>query len=176
MNKFQKIFLLCCLFSYVFSLKVTKIEPNTATLGEKVEFTLTVQDYDSTKSFMFYLANNDDSKIWLNQSSSSESSTTLKYSADIRLYYKEDLNNLTKTLFLDGEKTNLTVTIEKPKSLKLLEFYGGQFYSYGVSFFNFIVNLNELYKSDFSIKFGEYSITNCSSIENSINYINCYYL
>ena len=83
------------------------------TLGEeRVNFTLTVQDYDSTKSYRFYLANDGDkSKIDLYFSTSSGSSTTLKYTADIRLYDKEDLNNLTKTLFLDGENTNLAVTI-----------------------------------------------------------------
>ena len=176
MNKFQKIFLLCCLFSYVFSLKVTNIEPKTATLGESVDFNLTVQDYDSTKSYRFYLANDGDkSKIELYFSTSSGSSTTLKYTADIRLYDKEDLNNLKKTLFLDNENTNLAVTIEKPKSLKLLNFYSNQFYSYGVSKLEFLVNFNELYKSDFSIKFGEFSITNCSLEEDSIRYINCYY-
>ena len=46
MNKFQKIILLCCLFSYVFSLKVTNIEPKTVTLGDKVEFTLTIEVED----------------------------------------------------------------------------------------------------------------------------------
>ena len=57
MNKFQKIILLCCLFSYAFSMKITNIEPKTVTLGEEnVNFTLTVQDYDSTKSYSFYLA------------------------------------------------------------------------------------------------------------------------
>jgi hypothetical protein len=176
MNKFQKIILLCCLFSYAFSLKVTKIEPSTATLGERVEFTLIVQDYDPSKYYTFYLTNDgDDSKIDLSCPSSSESTTTLKCTADIRLKIRGDLNNLTKTLFLDDEKTNLTVTIEKPKSLKLLDFNGEQYYSYSVSRLEFNVNLNELYKSDFSIKFGEFSITNCSLEEDSIRYINCYY-
>ena len=176
MNKFQKIILLCCLFSYAFSLKVTKIEPSTATLGERVEFTLIVQDYDPSKYYTFYLTNDgDDSKIDLSCPSSSESTTTLKCTANIRLYEKEDLNNLTKTLFLDDEKTNLAVTIEKPKSLKLLNFYGGTKYSYGVSSISFIVNFNELYKSDFSIKLGEYSITNCSVDDYYLTYINCYY-
>ena len=143
MNKFQKIILLCCLFSYAFSLKVTNIEPSTVTLGEEnVNFTLTVQDYDSTKSYKFYLANDGDkSKIDLYFSTSSGSSTTLKYTADIRLYYKEDLNNLTKTLFLDNEITNLAVTIEKPKTLKLIDFEEQKFYSYGVSRLEFLVNL-----------------------------------
>ena len=137
MNKFQKIFLLCCLFSYVFSLKVTNIEPKTATLGESVEFTLTVQDYDSDNYYSFYLSNDgDDSRNEL--SCSSSTTTTLKCTAEIRLYYKEELNNPTKTLFLDGENTNLTVTIEKPKTLKLLEFYEGSYYSYGVSSFGFM--------------------------------------
>jgi hypothetical protein len=53
MNKFQIIFLLCCLFSYVFSLKVTNIEPKKATLGDSVEFTLTVQDLDQTQSYYY---------------------------------------------------------------------------------------------------------------------------
>ena len=176
MNKFQKIILLCCLFSYAFSLKVTNIEPKTVTLGEEnVNFTLTVQDYDSTKYYRFYLANDgDESKN--NLYCSSSTSTTLKCTAkNIRLYYKEDLNNLTKTLFLDNENTNLAVTIEKPKSLKLLDFYTDEIYSYGVSSFYFNVNLNELYKSDISIKFGDLPITNCSLDEDSISYINCYY-
>ena len=174
MNKFQKIFLLCCLFSYVFSLKVTNIEPKTVTLGESVEFNLTVQDYDSTKYNRFYLSNDgDESENGL--SCSSSTSTTLNCTAKIRLYDKEELNNPTKTLFLNHENTNLTVTIEKPKTLKLLYFYSRQFYSYGVSSFNFEVNLNELYKSDVSIKFDEYSITNCSVSSKSISYINCYY-
>ena len=114
------------------------------TLGEeRVNFTLTVQDYDSTKSYKFYLANDgDDSKFWFECPFLSESSTTLKCNADIRLYDKEDLNNLTKTLFLDEENTNLTVTIEKTKTLKILGFYGDQFYSYGVSRFYFEVNFN----------------------------------
>ena len=177
MNKFKKIILLCCLFSYAFSLKVTNIEPKTVTLGEeRVNFTLTVQDYDSTKSYKFYLANDGDkSKIDLYFSTSSGSSTTLKYTADIRLYDKEDLNNLKKTLFLDNENTNLAVTIEKPKTLKLFNFYTDEIYSYGVSSFYFNVNLNELYKSDISIKFGDLPITNCSLNEDSISYIICYY-
>ena len=84
MNKFQKIFLLCCLFSYVFSLKVTNIEPKKATLGDKVEFTLTVQDYDSDNYYSFYLSNDgDDSRNEL--SCSSSTTTTLKCTAEIRL-------------------------------------------------------------------------------------------
>ena len=79
MNKFQKIFLLCCLFSYAFSLKVTNIEPSTMTFGESDKFTLTVEDYDSTKYYYFYLSNDDEkSKFRLDCLSSSESSTTLK--------------------------------------------------------------------------------------------------
>ena len=174
MNKFQKIFLLCCLFSYVFSLKVTNIEPKTATLGKSVEFNLTVQDYDSTKYNRFYLSNDGD-ETRNDLSCSSSTSTTLKCTADIYFENKEDLNNLTKTLFLNHENTNLAVTIEKPINLKLLKFYEDSYYSYGVSSFEFRVNLNELYKSDFSIKFGDLSITNCSLDEDSIRYIYCYY-
>ena len=176
MNKIQKIILLYCLFSYAFSLKVTKIEPSTITFGESNEFTLTVEDYDSSKYYNFYLTNDgDESKFWLDCSSSSESSTTLKCTVEFEIENKKDLNNLTKTLFLDDEKTNLTVTFKKPESLKLLYFSSRTYYNYGVSSFSFEVNFNELYKSDFPIKFGEYSITNCSVEDYSLSYINCYY-
>ena len=174
MNKFQKIFLLCCLFSYAFSLKVTNIEPSTATIGERVDFTLTVEDYNSSESNSFYLTNDGDrSNFYL--SCLSESSTKLKCNSYIYIENKEDLNNLTKTLFLDNEITNLGVTFKKPESLELLSFYGGPYYSYGVSILEFWVNFNELYKSDFSIKFGELPITNCSLDEHSLRYMNCYY-
>jgi hypothetical protein len=147
------------------------------TLGDNVNFTLTVEDLDPTQSYYyFYLRNGfDDEGIRFSCLSSSESSTTLKCNVNIRLYNKVELNNLTKTLFLDGENTNLAVTIEKPKTLKLLKFDKESYYSYGISSFGFRVNLNELYKSDVSIKFDEYSITNCSVSSKSISYINCYY-
>ena len=64
MNKFQRTFILCCLFSYAFSLKVTKIEPTTVTYGENVDFTLIVQDYEPSKDYSFYLTNyGDDTKL-----------------------------------------------------------------------------------------------------------------
>jgi len=174
MNKFQKIFLLCCLFSYAFSLKVTNIEPSTATIGERVDFTLTVEDYNSSESNSFYLTNDGDrSNFYL--SCLSESSTKLKCNSYIYIENKEDLNNLTKTLFLDNEITNLGVTFKKPESLELLYFSSRTYYNYGVSSFSFEVNFNELYKSDFSIKFGELPITNCSLDEDSLRYMNCYY-
>ena len=172
MNKFQKIILF--LFSYVFSMKVTNIEPKTATIGERVEFTLTVEDYDSSQYYRLFLSNSRvDPEFWLD-CPFSESSTTLKCTTYLSIYDKEDLNNLTKTLFLNFENTNLTVTIEKPKSLKLLFFFTKPYYSFGISSFYFEVNFNELYNSDFSIKFGDLSITNCS-VSDSFSSINCYY-
>ena len=180
MNKFQKIILLCCLFSYAFSLKVTNIEPSTMTFGESNVFTLTVEDNDSTKyyqSHTFYLANDDKKEyFYMYCQSSSESSTTLKCYVYFDINNKtEALTNLTKTLFLDGEKTNLTVTFKIPESLELLSFSGGQYYSYGVSRLEFRVNFNELYKSGFSIKIGDFSITNCSVSNDSLSTIYCYF-
>ena len=189
MNKFQKIFFLFCLFFYVFSMKITNIEPKTVTLGDKVEFTLIIEvededyeifenyeDYDLANSHRFYLSNSiHESKINLYCSTSRNSSTTLNCTTYIYIDNKKDLKNLTKTLFLDNENTNLAVTIEKPNTLKLLEFYDDSYYSYGISSFGFQVNLNELYKSDFSIKFGDLSITNCSLDEEKIKYLYCYY-
>ena len=178
MNKFQKIFLLCFLFSYVFSVKILKIKPTTVNFGESVDFTLTVDYFDFSELYKInriYLSNEGDETT--NHFECFPSNyTIIDCTANIHLYEKEDLTNLTKTLFMDDENTNLVVKIQKPKSLKLLYFENEQyFYFYGVSSIKFYVNLNELYKPDFSIKFGKYSITNCSLDKESIFYLLCYY-
>jgi hypothetical protein len=56
MNKYLKIIFLTFLFSCVFSITFIKIEPNSVTLGDEVEFTLTVNDYDSEVLYV-YLSN-----------------------------------------------------------------------------------------------------------------------
>jgi hypothetical protein len=150
------------------------------TFGESNEFTLTVEDNDSTEyyqSHTFYLANDDKkSYFYLYCPTSNKSSTTLKCNVYFNTNNKtEALTNLTKTLFLDGEKTNLTVTFKIPESLELLGISGGQYYSYGVSRLEFRVNFNELYKSGFSIKIGDFSITNCSVSNDSLSSIYCYF-
>ena len=72
--------------------------------------------------------------------------------------------------------TKLTVTLEKPKTLKLLNFNDDdEFYSYGISYLEFKVNYNELYNSDVSIKLGDFSITNYKLEDGSIRKIICYY-
>ena len=47
MKKFQKIIIFSCLLSFIFSMVITDIEPKTVTVGEKVNFVLTVQNYNS---------------------------------------------------------------------------------------------------------------------------------
>ena len=59
MNKFQNLIFFSCLFSYIFSITVSKIEPSSVTFGEDATFILTVQDYDSSDNY-FYLKNAND--------------------------------------------------------------------------------------------------------------------
>ena len=176
MNKFQNLIFFNCLFSYIFSITVTNIEPSIVTFGGEVAFALTVQDYDSSDND-FYLENEyDDSYFKLYCSPLINSYNILNCSANIKIHHKEKLNYPIKTLYVNKIKTNLTVTIEKPKTLKLLNFNDyGHFYSYGISLLKFEVNYNELYNSDVSIKFDDYSISNCTLDEESILYIKCYY-
>ena len=108
----------------------------------------------------------------------------LTCNADLFLKNIEYLDNLTKTLYVgrknsktlyfERKSTNLIVTINKPKTLKLLGFDIGYYYSYGVSLFNFKVNFYELCNSSVSIKFGNISITKCEKIK-VFNHITCEY-
>ena len=177
MNKFQNLIFFSCLFSYIFSISVVKIEPSFVTFGEEVKFILTVQDYDSSVN-NFYLKNaNYESNINLYCSPSINNNNILNCNADININNKEELNYLIKNLYVNDIKTDLTVTIEKPKTLKLLGFdNNNEYYSYGISILDFTVNYNELYNSDVSIKFDDFSITNCTLDDESISYIKCYYV
>ena len=171
MIKFQKIFFIC-LFSYILSLTVTKIEPTTVTLGEEVTFTLTVEDYDSSSSIylgdIYY-------KNQIYMSCTSQSETSLTCSSMIYLLNQRYLNNLSKSLYVNGEKTDFTVSVNIPSSIKLINFEkNNYYYTYGVSSFRFEVNYNELYNSSVSIKFGDVSITKCEPELGSINFMNCY--
>ena len=176
MNKFQNLIFFSCLFSYIFSITVSKIEPSSVTFGEDATFILTVQDYDSSDNY-FYLKNaNDEDYIILDCSPLINTYDKLSCSADIKIYYKEELNFLIKTLYVNDIRTKLTVTLEKPKTLKLLNFNDDdEFYSYEISYLEFKVNYNELYNSDVSIKLGDLSITNCKLEDGSIRKIICYY-
>ena len=149
-------------FTYILSsnTKVTKIEPTSdLILGEEATFILTVQDYDSDD--YFYLGDElDNLQIYLDCDQKNDNQLTCD--ADLNLNDLENLKNLTKTLYVEGKSTNLTITINEPKTLKLLYFENREdIYSYGVSEFYFEVNFNELYNSSVSIKFGDISLTKC---------------
>ena len=158
-------------FIYILSTKVTKIESTSELiLGEKVTFILTVQEYDYNDAiclgdeiYICHIILEDCVQINDNI-----------LTCDAYLYLDLDLGGLTKTLYVKRISTNLTVTINKPKILKLLDFYNySDYYSYGVSEFNFDVNFNELYNSGVSIKFGDISLTKCE--KRNYYEINCKY-
>ena len=99
--------------------------------------------------------------------------TTFTCKADLTIYELEYIYNFTKTLFVNGVSTGLTVTINKPSTIKFFNFRSTiDIYSYGVSSFYIEVNYNELYNSSVSIKFGDISITNCEK-SKEYNDINC---
>lgn len=168
MNKIQKIIFFISL-SCIFSLKVTNIEPNTATLGEDVTFTLTVQDYDSSNYYDFTIGD-DFNKIYM---SCNRNDASVSCNARIQLN-KNSLNDLKKTLYVNGVSTGLTVTINKPTTLKLLDFYPTNVYSYGVTNFEFDVNDNDLYNSNVKIQIGDITLSKCEKDQN-YNEINCEY-
>ena len=53
MNQIKISIFFTYLFSYIFSIKINKIEPNIVTFDENIEFNLTVEDYDSSKNYNF---------------------------------------------------------------------------------------------------------------------------
>ena len=78
---------------------------------------------------------------------------------------------------MNGISTNLTITINLPSSLKILEFDNNinkSYYDYSFSNFYFRVNYNKLYNSNTSIKFGDISI-NCKISNDSIHNLYCFH-
>jgi len=171
MNKFRTILFFECLLSYILSVKITEINSTNAILGENATFILTVQDYNPDFLEIFSLRDEKGMEIYLNCKSTNN--TSLTCDANLKINNLKSINNLTKTLYVNEESTGLTVTINKPTTLKVLDFYFYyEIYSYGVSTFYLDLNYIELYNSSVSIKFGDISITNCEK-NKEYNYINC---
>lgn len=100
-----------------------------------------------------------------------KSDNNLSCNANFHLEYLEDLKNLTKILYVNGRTTNLTITINKPETLKLFDYFSDyEFYSYAANELHFEVNYIELYNSSVSIKLGDIPITKCdkSKIYNDL--------
>ena len=135
MYKILKITFFISLFSNIFSLtKIKKIEPTTVALGDNVNFTLTVEDYDSSDHFSLF--NFYYSIIDLECETKDDSS--LNCNADIIIYNTKYYDNSIIILFVNGQSTDLNVTIIPPSSVKLLNFYYNvNFYTYGINSFLF---------------------------------------
>ena len=172
MYKILKITFFISLFSNIFSLtKIKKIEPTTVALGDNVNFTLTVEDYDSSDHFSLF--NFYYSTIDLECETKDDSS--LNCNADIIIYNTKYYDNSIIILFVNGQSTDLNVTIIPPSSVKLLNFYYNvNFYTYGINSFYFEVNYNKIYNSTISIKIGDISLTNCEVDNESIHDLTCY--
>ena len=171
MNKYLKIIFLTFLFSCVFSITFIKIEPNSVTLGDEVEFTLTVNDYDSEVLYV-YLSNY--INLYLKKQNDglykSNNATTIQF------HNIKSLNNFTTNIYYKGNKTDLTVDIKIPTEIKLLYFSNNSiFYNYGISKLSFSLNYNKLYNTNVLIEFGNNIITNCTAEEYNIVNLICYY-
>ncbi len=172
MNKYLKIIFLTFLFSCVFSITFIKIEPNSVTLGDKVEFTLTVNDYDS-EVLNVYLSNY---RINLYLKKQNDGLYKSNNATTIQFYNIKSLNNFTTNIYYNGNKTDLTVDIKIPTEIKLLYFYNYDiFYNYGISKLSFSLNYNKLYNTNVLIEFGNNIITNCTVEEYNIVNLICYH-
>ena len=168
MNKFLKIAFFICV-SYIFSLKVTKIKPTTVSLGEYVSFILTDKDKDQNyRDFNFGLGDKRE-KIKLNCNKKSYSNENELTCSTYITFSKNSLYDLKKNLYINNIKTNLTVTIKMPSSLKLVKTEEIECYSYSICYFEFRVNYN---KFSVYLKLGDIVLDDC---ENSFYYIECYY-
>ena len=166
---------------------ITDIEPKTVTVGETVNFVLTVQNYNlQTEGFSL-----------ADQSftcSTYDPETNLLKCDDFTKNYlnKIDLYNLKKTLFVDGKPTNVSVTFKRPSVIKTFDYFyinddymtstsTSTIYTNQFTKFTFIVNDNELYNPNINVRFlinGEfdyYSIINCTIDAEEIHEIYCYY-
>ena len=116
MKIFLKIIFFVCFYSYIFSFKVTKIETPNATLGEDATFILTVEDYNLSNYYDFTLGDYYDNSLIL-MDCEPINDTSLKCDANLNINDLQNLKNLTKTLYINGNRTDLTVTINKPCKL-----------------------------------------------------------
>ena len=111
MKIFLKIIFFVYFYSYIFSFKVTKIETPNATLGEDATFILTVEDYNLSNYYDFTLGDYYDNSLIL-MDCEPTNDTSLKCDANLNINDLQNLKNLTKTLYINGEKTDLTVSID----------------------------------------------------------------
>ncbi len=177
MNRFLKIVFFNCFFSYIFSLTVTNIEPSSVILGEFVNFTLIVQDYDSSKNNYFYIHEKYEYDLIQLNCNHKLNDNLIKCSSFIIFSEIEYFTNPIKKLYVNDNDTGLTVTIIKPTNIKFLNFnFYENHYSYIINKFKFIVNYNDLYNSSISIKFGDISITDCRKNNETIDTLYCYYV
>ena len=170
----QKILLFICLFSYIFSeTTFTAIQPTSATLGETIDFNITVENYESSVDIK--IGENDWTYYFYMPYCNLEGTNNVICRTKITFNDKKQLNNLEKILYKNYAQTSLKININLPTSLKLVFFNEYKFYSYGLSKMVFETNYNQLYTSSTQIKIGNISITNCVIDQNSITNIECEY-
>ena len=169
----QKILLFICLFSYIFSeTTFTAIQPTSATLGETIDFNITVENYESSVDIK--IGENDWSYYFYMPYCNLEGTNNVICRTKITFNDKKQLNNLEKILYKNYAQTSLKININLPTSLKLVFFNEYKFYSYGLSKLVFETNYNKLlFSTSPSIKIGSISITNCAIDQNSITNIEC---
>ena len=158
MNKFLKLIFFNCFFLYIFSTTVTKIEPSSVILGENVTFTLTVQDYNLSKSVYFYIGEENEYEDIKLECDEEPIDNLLKCSSLITFSKIEYFSNLIKKLYVNNYDTCLTVTIIKPTNIKFLNFniyINNKNYNniYIFNIFKFKIYYNDLYYYNIFLNF-----------------------
>ena len=177
MSILKKFLILISLFLYIFSIKITKIEPSKLPIGNNqgIEITLTYEgEYESET---FYIG--DQVNMYLIAFySCSHSESTITCTCYTHLIDKENLDFPIKYLYVNDKPTDITVELVKPEAIKFIstvDSYGFTYYTYGNSRINLDFNLNTLFNSSIVVKHGDVQITNCEIDKTSINRVICYH-
>ena len=173
MKNLKKIIFFVVLFSFIFSITVTKIEPTNITIGDDLIFNLTVEDYDSSISHDFYF--NDFRNVETELNCTPTNSTILNCKIE-EILYTDFVNELEKILYINGIKTNLKVNFKIPRNLKLLDFDNNticNIFEKCLIFFkvNYII-----YNIRFEIYFQDVYMNHCFRSNTTLQYIECDYI
>lgn len=194
MINFRKIIFFNSLISFIFSIIVTKIEPTTLVLEKNVNFNLTIENDDTSKSYDsydYYFGDND-FREQISSKCDLKNETLLICTIDLIQDFIYYFYNLTKILYVKekststtltfdywiklGKNTGLAVTFTKPTKIKINNLFNyGQYYPNMVSKLIFDVNNNELYNSKVNIYFSYIYLNNCKADKLHLRNLYCYY-
>ena len=164
-------------FSNILTIFLHNIIPNKIELGLNKTFELNVSNLTIIDvEFKFELKDKFNNKIFELECFNKSSVLLECNEIQILIYeHTQILSNPDLNLFFNNEKTNLTLTIEKPNSLELIKNYNNNFniFNYAIAKFELVVNYNKLYNSSFTFKIGDENIYDCVINDDNVNLLVC---